>query len=1355
MQKELIADEKRQAVAPLGGYTYQIWQTVYKWINLKADEVLFLEGAEDIDVLGLLKSETIQVKHTKKSRTVTLRSKDVLDAISNFWNHRENNPESNIELHFLTTAERGKEKHSPFGQTKGLDYWDSCKFTLNDTTPLRTFLTDQDVFPIQLQQFLKDSKKPEFRERFIEKIVWNTGNKPKEYLKDLIERNICHHGDKLGIFPSESKKVIPHLLAYVLEVICKEKDRKLDYRDFLEVFEKATTQSIPGTAITHIREQEKLINRFLDRYGLPKSEADVHSGIKLQYLRPPLIKKIVRRELIVSKINKYLETNGLIVLNGSTGMGKSVLASLITSEKECDWQWLNLSGFDTNQIREILHGEAALLSEKASRTKLVLDDLNFDPQSNVYECALEGLLFAVLSLGGRIIITTRGEMPSRIMLDLGIPLHSVYNVPPFSGEEIRKLAIKYGCPQGDKLKSWSNIISVKTRGHPQLVHAYVKSLNSKKWPVVNINDITKEEDIESVRREARQSLIDQLPSNEARSFVYKLSMIKFRFRRDHAIELGQNILDLSNPGEIFDLLIGPWIERMNVDYYRISPLLDKAAEAIYGASQLKEINNEIAEVFISCQKLTLLEANVILVHGILGTSGGPIMIMLSSLLRAPEKHWKKIADEFWWITAIGIEKEKKIFPSDPFLNNFLRLFQFRISVETDSLNLAPRIANLWENELNYDQEPKLRLLDNIIFLTNTLMRYEVPFSQKVIISRIAKTIALKKEFEIIFKQPFFELDESTPHRSLTSSLILFSIVRCRNINDLNELLTSLGALQKKTRNEILSLLVKELDPSEMLANNVFSSELDSEFPKWNNCIKVLDRMAHLGLSWNIESLALAAYRTIAVIQDEQQNKSNDALKTLQKAVEKLGYEHPFLGNEKAIILYNNEHYKEAFKIWEEVLPKWPKDTVFLPIYQLPHVEDCAAILGNWNKVKEFALMGEDLAKKAKKSVMAVGFHAAYGFSLWKIRDIQGAIKTFADIMNQIPHLPDPNDNIHSYRLQKVVGHALAWMKQEASDQVQLDEPKPSWFTLQTVDERIRELPLQPTGLMWYFLAHLEYKFGSEKTNFKRLKKESDKLDSPFIHFIVQQIGIGYLLKDLKLKSLVTELKNWCETYEISLKHKKDFYGVFKKADSTIKVSKNELCSSFQHWLPHLLLVAITKFINRGSYANALLDDWKNDSMQSGFWDKKLEDWFKAVEDAPNMNAHELYTIMSHPDSVMRCLAALNLSAKKIIKPSLCFYANVVIVEVMKNSPWIEAVDNDIEQIISRNWLRVTSKQSFALKSPAVNSPLIIDACKDQSKGLKKAAKILLAAKDAVQISIPDQVMKDLKELSKASGNQIP
>lgn len=1356
--KELVTDTKRQAVASLEGYAYQIWQTVNGWINLKKEEVLFLEGAEDIDILGPKKSETIQVKHTKKSRNVTLQSKEILDAISNFWKHQEDNPDSSIELNFLTTAERGKEKHSHFGQAKGLDYWDSCKFTLIDTAPLRDFLKKQNVFPVQLQHFINDSEDSEFRERLIRRIVWNTGTRRKEYLKDLIERNICDHGNRLGIFPSEAKKVIPHLLAHVFEVVCREEDRRLNYRDFLELFENVTTQPVPGgllNAVKQLGDPEKLAHHLLESSGLTNSKIEFFAGVEFQYLRPQLLKRIVRREELVAELHEHLDTNRFLVLKGSTGMGKSVLARLLISENESDWHWLNFRGFEPNHIREILFRETTVLSKKKGRTKLVIDDLNFRSHSNVYECALESLLFTLLSSGGRVIITTQGDISNRICLNLGINSQSIYDVPPFSHEDIKELAIEYGCPLGSKLKSWSALVKAKTRGHPQLVHAYIKNLNSKKWPSIKADDITAEKDTVIIRREARHRLIDQLPSKEAREFVYKLSMIKFPFRRDHSIELGSNIKNLSNPGEIFDLLIGPWIEIINVDYYRVSPLLDKAAEDTYSSSQLKKFNREISEVFLACKKLTLLEANVILLHGFLGFTGRPIIAMLSSLLRAPEEHWKKIADEFSWITLIAVDEGIKIFPSDPFVNNFLRLFQFRIAVETDSENLAPKIANLWENELDYGQEPKLKILDNITFLIKTLISYEVPFPKKVLIARIIKLVSFIKEYETTFKQPFIMEDSLSGH-SFASSLFLFVIIRCRSVNDLDELLTSLESLPETSRNEILALLMTETDHSEVLINNVFLDELNSGSPQWNRLIVVLERTIDLGLSWNVKSLATAGYRTIAVIQDEQQNKSNDALKTLQKAEKNFGFQHPFLGNEKAIILYNQKHYQKALKLWEKILPKWPEKTVFLPIFHLPYVEDCAAKLDRWEKVKEIALQGKKLAIQYGYPVMALGFQADYGFALWKSKDFQGAIKSFADIIDQIPHLPDPYEDIHSYTLQKQIGHTLAWMTQEVGDRVQLAEPRAGCFSQHEVDEKIKEFPLQPMRVSWHFLAELEYKVGSGNTMIKRLKKESTNLNIPFVFFMVEHITIGHSLKGLKFRSLVSELLRRSRSFELNQKHTKAGYGIYDELDLSMKVSTNEYSSTFQHWLPRLLLAALIKLINERKYSTAPISKWKSDSKKTQHWNKNLDEWFKLLESAPTMSIHELSSVLQNGDTDLRCIAAINISANKLVKPSVRFYAELLLVQIMKTFPWIDAIETDIEQLISKNWLEVTSKQSFSLISPNLNSPLIIEACRDRSMGLKKAAKILLASRNAVQISMPDQTLRDLIALADSSGtrNQI-
>jgi hypothetical protein len=45
----LPTDPRRQANAMLAGCEYQVWQTVSAWLDLRANETLFVEGAEDFD----------------------------------------------------------------------------------------------------------------------------------------------------------------------------------------------------------------------------------------------------------------------------------------------------------------------------------------------------------------------------------------------------------------------------------------------------------------------------------------------------------------------------------------------------------------------------------------------------------------------------------------------------------------------------------------------------------------------------------------------------------------------------------------------------------------------------------------------------------------------------------------------------------------------------------------------------------------------------------------------------------------------------------------------------------------------------------------------------------------------------------------------------------------------------------------------------------------------------------------------------------------------------------------------------------------------------------------------------------
>jgi hypothetical protein len=53
---------------------YQFWRTVEAWIELDPEELLYVEGAEDFDIVGSDEATPVQVKDDKSSGSLTLAS---------------------------------------------------------------------------------------------------------------------------------------------------------------------------------------------------------------------------------------------------------------------------------------------------------------------------------------------------------------------------------------------------------------------------------------------------------------------------------------------------------------------------------------------------------------------------------------------------------------------------------------------------------------------------------------------------------------------------------------------------------------------------------------------------------------------------------------------------------------------------------------------------------------------------------------------------------------------------------------------------------------------------------------------------------------------------------------------------------------------------------------------------------------------------------------------------------------------------------------------------------------------------------------------------------------------------------
>jgi hypothetical protein len=752
-----ITNPRRQAADTIRAYEYQIWQSVSKWVTLKPGEELFLEKAEDFDVVGEGVAETTQVKDTSRSGSITLNSASVVEAISNFWAHQQKNPNYRILFRLLTTSPRGMEKANPFDGVKGLDYWDRCKGPGADLKPLRDYLARSDALPESLRHYLSTTSDEELRSNLIGRIEWVADKEDHESVKETIRRRVVAYGMEVySLQPDESEKVIDHLFTHVLEVIRESPSRRLDLADFGTVFEKHATRRYTPQEIQNIRSVAESRQPVPAAGRGPSTAPSDSFGERAEDLYEiSLLVNLVGRDGLVSELETTLSLRGFLALKGSSGMGKSTLAVLIANKERERWKRLDFRGSEPELVKERLIYTTVLDAEERRSVNYIVDDLNFDERPSTYERPLVGFIHAVLSRGGRIILTTQGELPSRITLSLDLPAETLYEVPPLTDEEIRGMAAKHGCPDGKALDSWGRIIQATTAGHPQLVHARVKRLAADGWPRPQLDHLLTDAGADVVRQEARRHLREYLPSEQARTLAYRLSVYTGTFKRSHAIHTAQHPPAITNPGETFDLLIGPWVESYGRGYYKLSPLLKNSASEMFGRQEIHYLHKTATYSFFTESVLTPTEINGILIHGLIGEVPEALDRIAHVTGRVKSEDWTQIAPELDWFAHLATNSGDRLFKSNPITSLILRGLQFRIAATTDSARLAPKVVQSWDKELQrFDEFGDMpaflvaRLSLQLMF-NHILFQRDVAIPIRTIVRNIVTAVSLGKQWEAV------------------------------------------------------------------------------------------------------------------------------------------------------------------------------------------------------------------------------------------------------------------------------------------------------------------------------------------------------------------------------------------------------------------------------------------------------------------------------------------------------------------------------------------------------------------------------------------------------------------------------
>ena len=293
-----------------------------------------------------------------------------------------------------------------------------------------TFLQNEGKISEEVKDFLKQTEPEQIYEGLIEPITWETGSKEAGCVEKSISHKLVHHGDRHGISPSEASKVVDRLLKEALTVATQKESRELTRLRFLEIFEEQTTQRVPIQDWRRLQMQAAIRGNVGAPFIDGSSDISIQPQQSVQFTVPPLYPDFTRRTELLTSIQAKLQSEGIVVIHGGTGRGKTTLANLTARDSSDSWHWQSFTNRELPHVIQQLQQIAAQVCNQSSQSHVVLDDLNLQPQQlRSYEEVLGIVVYRVLERGGKLLITSQQKLPNNLTRQLGVSSPVVVPVP--------------------------------------------------------------------------------------------------------------------------------------------------------------------------------------------------------------------------------------------------------------------------------------------------------------------------------------------------------------------------------------------------------------------------------------------------------------------------------------------------------------------------------------------------------------------------------------------------------------------------------------------------------------------------------------------------------------------------------------------------------------------------------------------------------------------------------------------------------------------------------------------------------------------------------------------------------------
>lgn len=1320
---------------------YQILQTVSAWLDLRGNDLIYVEGAEDFDIHSNERAEAVQVKTSPQP--ISLGQKEILKTLNNLWKLRQQTPGRAVVMRFLTLAPFTVEKGSPFGAgVAGLDLWQRRPLNDDEAFQLAKFLAKQAHLDPGFLIWLERANPSQIRRELVEIMTWQPQAEEAHFVERGIHNKLVTFAEKRGRAPASLiKQVAVRLKDEIWKILREPAPRQLDIFRIEELWEDVTRVSIPRSA------QEALFNTIASQ---PPTQPNRPPDI-LRMGVPPLPGAVAQRTELVAQWRALLSNGGLLNLHGSTRMGKTTLAKLIASADSGEWRWWSAARKTPDEILRELSMLAMEVARLPDVADVVLDDLDFSPATaQGMDEALGDLLALVNGRRGRILITSQKPLPVRLQHALGISAGQIVAVPRLEEDEVAELAFALGCKDVRRCTDWSRLVWASTAGHPQLAAVRLLALREQEWPSITVESITSGVAAVDAEKADARELLDGLPQPQ-RELLHRLSVFPVAFRRDHAVAIGAAPPPVGSPGNAFNPLIGPWVEPLHADYFALSPLLADGARAALAPVDFKKLQNQAARVLLETKPVSTSEGAKAFLLLWQTRYGDALLGLAGSCVDMDKELFASLAEELWWFTMVAATPGQQLYSENPSISLNLRWFQFRVALSS-APERATSLVAAWRWELENGSHPEPTLL-RFIFAGEILPLHQVPISGGMVIALLHDMEVAMMEYPdmpLPESLPLSEIDESGHFPELddlVSALSFVSSQRCTNIGYLEEFLTVLDDEEPQFRERILLGFVGGGICVQMALDRAWLSESERQVPDWARCLKVFEQAFALGMKWECSPLAVAAMRGICVVLDEYIKDHQAAHKALDRMATSGGLAIHAIHDRRACIYFSEKNYSSAENEWRQALAEWPKKVASFDTgaaFAARSAGVSAARQERWEAAAEwFIQIVERLPTKNETAFMA-GAYADAGFCLWKAGKPREMMSALIEAWRLAETLPLGREDLRAFTTRKTIGHVIAWLHGTATDfgVGELNEPIAGTCSSAETPEAMRELPETENAAIWLFLMRIERELevGNLAATLGRDALAATR--NPALRSLASVEKITQMVIAGDVRDLPSEIIAMTQAVHLSAS-----LAPVHLAAPVIRVSPKDFEKTDSNRGASIFLAALVAAQARGSSWQDLLKDWRNSLPEDA--GEGWRDWFDEIErvlggSLVSANALVRNSAAGWASSMLGSWYVL-LSTES--SPDDVYFAHARWLLAVKNSSWLMLTANAFCHRVEITWGRVVLTPAL-LRCPSRTAPAIRVACMQDGGGLVKAACILLAASDAVSVCMSSEVRAAIRKMAR-------